>query len=103
MSELENLAERAAADALDRPPDLVGNNEPIYSVGVDGAGNYEHRVSSSHVLTHALGISIDRQTSDQAKCVSRMMQSLGWKKLKTTIRVEGRTTRGYTHSLEPWE
>jgi len=94
--ELELLAQRASRDAR-------SGYSPIYSVGKDKSGNSEHRVSSTYILTDVLGIPVDRQTSEHAKRANQVLQSLGWRKPATTIRIGGRPIRGYTRPVEPWD
>jgi predicted P-loop ATPase len=87
-------------EELDVFPDVAGN-EPLPRGGGRriiylSDDKTEERVASADLLTHVLGVAIDRQTTAHSTRLSDIMRRLGWERTPSgVVRIDGRAQRGY--------
>jgi Virulence-associated protein E len=78
--------------------DCVGKGTAVwgaFGAGADDKGEPEWRVEGDYLLTQVIGIPKDRQHNTHSKRLVEIMSGIGWHYCETTMRIAGKTTRGY--------
>src|SRR5262249_7574383 len=77
-------------------------HDPLYDALHDAIGEFDKGKIAANAIWVILDVRVGTQTQEHNNRVNQAMKDLGWERAKSTIRINGKSVKGYTKGEQPW-